>query len=64
MKHTTMKIMEKRGFSVHQADIVVREDHEGVRTFAIHGPKGCDIELPWDDVLEAGMEFVRKVAEE
>ena len=64
MKDTTMKIRERKGFSVHQATIVIREDEDGSRVFCIMGPKGCDIEMPWEDVLEAGMEFVKKVAEE
>jgi len=61
---TIMKIMEKKGYSNHQAVLLVSEDIEGVRTMKIHGPKGCLISIPWEDVLEAGMEFVKKVAEE
>lgn len=61
---TIMKIMEKKGYSNHQAVLLVSEDIEGVRTMTIHGPKGCLISIPWEDVLQAGMEFVKKVAEE
>lgn len=61
---TTMKIMENKGYSKHEAVLLVSEDIEGNRALHIHGPKGCMISLPWDDVLEAGMEFVKKVAEE
>lgn len=61
---TIMKIMEKKGYSNHQAELLVSEDIEGIRTMKIHGPKGCLISIPWEDVLQAGMEFVKKVAEE
>lgn len=62
MKDTIMMIRERKGFSSHQATITIREDRDGSRIFSITGPKGCSIELPWEDVLQAGMEFVNKVA--
>ena len=63
MKQTIMIIKERKGFSSHQAIISIREDSDGSRIFSIIGPKGCSIELPWEDVLDAGMEFVKKAAE-
>lgn len=57
MIKTTMKIIEKRGFSNHDAALFVHADPEGVKELSIHGPKGCTIVLPFDDVIKAGMTF-------
>ena len=61
MIKTTMKIMEKRGFSNHDAALFVHADPEGVKELSIHGPKGCTIMLPYDDVIAAGMAFYKEV---
>lgn len=64
MKNTIMKMSDGHGFSNHNATISITENEEGERFFHIYGPKSMIITMPWEDVLEAGMEFVRKVAEE
>lgn len=65
MKDTIMTLRVRKGFSVHNATIGIIEEEDGSRVFSITAHKdGTRIEVPWEDVLEAGMEFVKKVAEE
>lgn len=65
MKQTEMKIRDRKGFSVHNVVLEIRGEAARADTLIIHGPYGgCSYELAWKDVLDAGMEFVRKVAEE
>lgn len=63
MKQTEMKIRDRKGFSVHNVVLEIRGEDARADTLIIHGPYGgCSYELPWKDVLDAGMEFVKKEA--
>lgn len=61
MLKTKLQIMGKRGYSNHEAVLIVTEDVEGKTILHIIGPKGCDLTLPWEDVIEAGMIFVESM---
>lgn len=65
MKQTEMKVRGRDGLSVHNVVLEIRGEDARADALVIHGPYGgCSYELPWKDVLDAGMEFVRKAAEE
>lgn len=64
MKQTTMKIMEQRGWSTHDALLEVIGSGRHAEKMVIHGPKGCTIELEADDVLAALYSFVRDAHED
>ena len=58
MKQTEIKIMERKGYSVHNAILEVRGEDTRADKLIIHGPKGCNIELKADDVMAALYSFV------
>ena len=58
MKQTEMKIIEHKGYSIHNAILEVRGEDTRADKLIIHGPKGCNIELKADDVMAALYSFV------
>ena len=58
MKQTEIKIIERKGYSVHKAILEVRGEDTRADRIIVHGPKGCTIELKADDVMDALYSFV------
>ena len=58
MKQTEIKIIERKGYSIHSAILEVRGENTKADKLIIHGPKGCNIELKADDVMAALYSFV------
>lgn len=64
MIQTEMKFRGRNGLSVHKVVLEVRGEAATADVLIMHDPYGCSYELPWQAVLDAGMEFVTKVAKE
>lgn len=63
MQQTTMKIKERKGFSIHNAVLEVRGEDAHAEKLIIHGPTiGCEIELKADDVTAVLYDFVREAS--